>query len=358
MVITKRKEIIAYMLILFSAVFALVLESWTSKGPLKSLELRWKISLDNQVEKCKADEGIVYFQGYDSNIYAVNAKTGDDVWMKQSERCVDARYGLLYCWGAQGVFRAYAKRDGKEVWKCEIKGDYYSPVICKGIVYFTSDCNKPFALNAMTGEEISLSAELSGEYLIIADDNMYFFHYRYDRYIQAIDENTFAEKWRYYMNSSLTSFEAVSWGKAFFSDGGSFYAIDAETGNQIWEVKMKSGEVTGTAVGENAVYCGNSNGTVYAFDIYTGREKWKSEVKGYARFCRPVFYEGYVYYATNMGILYAIDAQTGAKSAIFKIAKGEIAPLEISDGFIYFGGYSQMQRVGDYGEVYGVEIVR
>lgn len=358
MIITKRKKIVVSAIVLLSAVIAIALNLSTPKGGLKALELRWKISMDDEVIICKADEGIVYFSCYmngKAGVCAVNDKTGNDVWMKQGRSLVDAKYGLVYCGDLEGGFYAYDGKTGKDVWKHDIKGFNYWPLLFEYTVYFTDTQNNPVVLNAMTGEEISLSAELPKGRFVTAEGNMYFSN---SDYVLAIDKETFTEKWCYRKESLSSTFEAVLEEKAFFSEGGTLHAIDAGTGRQVWKAEMKNGQISGTTTGQNMVYCGNSDETVYAFDIDTGREKWRTKVKGCAWLCRTIYYEGYIYYATNKGILYVIDAKTGEKSAMFKMEKGEMNSLEISDGFIYFGKYSQKQRVGDYGEVYGVEIVR
>ena len=160
-----------------------------------------------------------------------------------------------------------------------------------------------------------------------------------------------------------------SGGIVFFSDGSCIYAVDAKIGAEIWNAKntcpdidVGNGLVYGMdsepAVSGGLVYCGYSGGVIRAFNAYTGKKEWEFCTNEKETFCRPVVYEGYVYCGTDKGGLYAIDARTGREKAMLKIKGEGIISLVIADGFIYFAGWRNKKRVGDYYRVFGVEIVR
>ena len=108
------------------------------------------------------------------------------------------------------------------------------------------------------------------------------------------------------------------------------YALDAKTGEQIWEYKHKMGPITtyccgsnnrGVAVYGDKVYFATLDAQLVALDAKTGTVKWSKEVadpeKGYSETMAPTAVKGMILLGTNggeygiRGFVKAFDAETG-----------------------------------------------
>ena len=108
------------------------------------------------------------------------------------------------------------------------------------------------------------------------------------------------------------------------------YALDAKTGQQIWEYKHKMGPITtyccgpnnrGVAVYKDKVYVATLDSKLVALDGKTGAMKWSKEIadpeKGYSETMAPTAVKGMILIGTNggeygiRGFVKAFDAETG-----------------------------------------------
>ena len=108
------------------------------------------------------------------------------------------------------------------------------------------------------------------------------------------------------------------------------YAVDAKTGNQIWEYKQKLGPIStfccgpnnrGAAVYDNMVYITTLDAKLVALDAKTGKPVWTTDIadpeKGYSETMAPTAVDGKILIGTNggeygiRGFVRAYDAKTG-----------------------------------------------
>ena len=108
------------------------------------------------------------------------------------------------------------------------------------------------------------------------------------------------------------------------------YALDAKTGQQIWEYKHKMGPITtyccgpnnrGVAVLNDKVYVATLDSKLVALDGKTGAVKWSKEIadpeKGYSETMAPTAIKGMILVGTNggeygiRGFVKAFDAESG-----------------------------------------------
>ncbi len=140
------------------------------------------------------------------------------------------------------------------------------------------------------------------------------------------------------------------------------YAVDAETGHQIWK-RATGGPVPATpAVADGIVYVGSYDGKFYAFDARTGGLKWKFKTEGERRFeakgihgfqpktqtiadpfdvflSSPIVVQGAVYFGSGDGNLYAVDAATGERRWKFKTGDVVHSSPAFADGVLFFGSW-------------------
>jgi outer membrane protein assembly factor BamB len=112
------------------------------------------------------EAGMVFFGSGDHNVYALDARTGKQVWKFQAGDVVHSSpavvNGMLYigCW--DGVFYALEERTGELAWKFAtgvdsthfMQGIPGSAAVSNGVVVFGSRDNFIYALNARSGELI------------------------------------------------------------------------------------------------------------------------------------------------------------------------------------------------------------
>ena len=106
--------------------------------------------------------------------------------------------------------------------------------------------------------------------------------------------------------------------------GGHLYAVQAETGDAEWDVKVEGGIwsspllVHDESSGFQALFVGTLNGYFYALDPQDGTELWRQELPGEIR-GTPAYVAGsessagQVYVGCGDGRLYAFDAETGSE---------------------------------------------
>ena len=166
-------------------------------------------------------DGTVYYQDMQSNVFALDAATGKEIWRR------DYNVGNN---GPDGVAVAY------------------------GMVFAaTGDTSTAFALDAKTGKEI-WSAKLSNSDFECIDmvpavyDNIV--------YISTNPNNTTNGNYR---------------GGA----RGILHALDAATSDIVWDNKVNAFVVAGATVVNDVVLSGSLDGFLRAYDLKTGKEVWK-----------------------------------------------------------------------------------
>ena len=118
--------------------------------------------------------------------------------------------------------------------------------------------------------------------------------------------------------------------------GGYFYALDANTGTEIWSKKYDTDVWASPAVADGRVFAGVMGGTLYALKISNGEKIWEYTTGG-ALFNGPKVVGGVVYQASTDGIIYALDAVSGAKIWSFTTAGQLRSSPAVVGGVVYIG---------------------
>lgn len=229
-----------------------------------------------------------------------------------------------------GLLPAGAQESGPEIaWTFQTEGEVWSsPTVVDGVVYFGSDDSKLYALDAVSGEkqwEFS-AGDMIRSHPAIVDGVVYFSSD--DGYLYAVDAESGAEVWKAdigvefvgklrernllrsqwdYLQSSPTVADGVVYVGSIYLR---LYAIDANSGQQLWEAKMGSPVRSSPAVASGLVVVGSGDGKVYAFDTATGAEKW-AFTTGAEVIPSPTIVDGVVYIGSRSTFLYALDLESG-----------------------------------------------
>ena len=269
----------------------------------------------------------VYFGSVDHNLYALDASTGILRWSYETDRPLwigpVVAGGLAY--QAPGDRHLYAldAATGKLRWRYTTEADRWSrPVVAEGILY------------------ASASTDFSDDYQQGSDIE----RLRHYGYVTALDAHTGRLLWKYRTDGDPST-PVVAAGMVYVSAGdersyllgdppesgnpsmrGHVYALDAATGNLIWQRRAVS-EISpgpaGLTVAEGAVYVESSNqfrynspssppeppihGQVTAFDALTGETRWLFETDD--QFANPpTVANGVAYLVSLNGQVHAVRA--------------------------------------------------
>jgi outer membrane protein assembly factor BamB len=184
--------------------------------------------------------GIIYGVGaYGGKVYAINAKNGDEIWRSPPFRgtlsCIKVQAGVVYLGMDTGI---YAIRAGREIWHAPYKAWWgHGPRVVGKLVY-NADSSRLRAFRATDGAEV----------------------------------------WSF--PGYMTAFSAYSDVVYFAASGKAVYALSADHGRKLWELKAKG---TGTDVipytlrHEDIAYVVDKF-AVHALHAKTGREMWRYSV--------------------------------------------------------------------------------
>ena len=117
------------------------------------------------------------------------------------------------------------------------------------------------------------------------------------------------------------------------SHDGILYALDAESGEELW--RIAAGGQGAPAVAEGVVYASGADGNLYAVDAETGEEVWAAEVP--TGFSSPVVADEAVYVGGSDGVLYAVEVASGDELWTFEVEDSIASSPTVVDGLVYFG---------------------
>ena len=93
-------------------------------------------------------------------------------------------------------------------------------------------------------------------------------------------------------------------------DEGNLYAIDCESGEDIWIFKAEGRFYNGPSIKDKSLYFGVHGGLIYSLDSKTGKENWRIKTGGSVCF-PPIFNNGLGYAQSHDKNLYIFDLQDG-----------------------------------------------
>lgn len=165
-------------------------------------------------------------------------------------------------------------------WQKQLGGSAGIPVVANGIVYINrNDVGQLFAFDAQSGSQL----------------------------------------WVYQTTKQYVSVAAVENGRVFVSEGqnpptgqGNALALDALTGQIIWQKPLDSGMIGMTPTVINGVLYIGQGADLTTFDTATGTRLWKTTLPNGGLTYPPTVWNGQVFVNSYVGLLYVLDATTGA----------------------------------------------
>ena len=162
-----------------------------------------------------------------------------------------------------GEFRAVKATTGKTIWKRRLSGKHQGHAVVGGVCYVSS-IGQLFAFDAATGHSLwskppPASKKLGGLFLA---DNLLFVGSSSPSTLHAVEPTTGKFKW----SIPGGGFAALD-GVLYKTAGKRLQALDARTGNPLWETTVNAGNLGAPAVSDGMLYAFATTGKLYAFDV-------------------------------------------------------------------------------------------
>ena len=213
---------------------------------------------------------------------------------------------------------------GEPIWSFETASHVEStPFISQGKLYFTAGADGIYCIDALEGQQIwhypAVHADMSP---VVHKDKVYFGTGYGDYKIYAVDAQTGAEVWSKQMPYPVWGSPSAEENIVFFGLGrgnfsesapipaGKVIALDAETGDIVWEHEAEDAVLTAIAVQNGYVTFGSRDGYVYSLQSTDGKLNWKTDLGGPV-VSSPAVTMDTVYAATKNGYIYALSSGNG-----------------------------------------------
>lgn len=116
-------------------------------------------------------------------------------------------------------------------------------------------------------------------------------------------------KWKAKLDGPVKGSPVMAGGIVYVgSEGNHYYAIDAETGQEVWRLPIEGGSRSSACICNGNVYFGGNDGNLYAVDAKNGEVIWKRTGKG-----KLTSSPGVAYGVVFMEGTWGFDVKTGKK---------------------------------------------
>lgn len=221
------------------------------------------------------------YVAFNFHVYAVQADNGTEVWRFPVER--DSKFsvfsapqlsadGQLLFGAYNHVFYSIDPENGTANWTFAGASNRYigSPVAYAANVYAPNSDHKVYALNADGELQWTFSSD-QPQWSQPASDGSAL-------YLSSLDHH--------------------------------LYALDAESGGELWNIDLGGTLVSNPVLNEGSIYIGTLNSEVIALNAASGNVSWRFTSEGWV-WGTPTFQDGQIYVGDLDGFLYALDAASG-----------------------------------------------
>lgn len=277
-------------------------------------------------------DGLVYFGGLDSAVYAVQLQSGKLRWRFQTRGEIRStplvHEGRVYVNGGDGLLHALDAASGEPRWEFATEGDtkhdfadYYqsSPVESNGTLFFGSGDRHVYAVSADSGKLVWKFQTGDVVHATPAVDSGRVFVGSFDGYFYALNARTGELVWKFksvgqfyfptgeFQGSPSVHGDLVFVGARDFN----FYALDREKGYCHWNKRFTRGWALPHVLLDTTLYIGTSDDRLLlAVRPTSGREYWKTGLP-FNIFGRVGAQDSVGYVGTLQGKLYGVNLNTG-----------------------------------------------
>jgi len=310
-------------------------------GPEEELSIDWTYSVDDTVSGTPVIvNDRIFFGSYDGHVYCLDSLSGDLNWSLEVGGWLQGtptiENGVLYIAAndhPNDEHRLYAIdiAEGAVQWQCDVDAGFgLSPAVTNEYVCVTAWDDSLYSIAADDGTVISTiktsgcsespPAIIDGTAFVGSQDC-----------VQAIDIERGAELWRT-DTKDVSAAPTVDDGTLYVNTlFGDVLAMDADTGEMLWQQKTEGDTHMSLGVDNETVYVGCSRGFVYAFEKRTGESRWMFDTEDHDYInSSPVITPELLYTTSEAGYLLVINKQAGKE--VFRL------PVEKNEHKIEYGG--------------------
>ena len=340
---------------------------------LESGKLNWIAETGGAIN-CKAQyvNGNVIVGNQKGKVISFDAESGKKIWSTAlpveerafqnfSRAIVDK--DMVYIGSADRHLYALDLRSGDIKWKLELD-DWIraSPLVVDGKLIVATAGGYVYAIqtgNEKPGILWKNKASLHGIYADLRQYQKKIYVSSSDFYLINIEPSNGQIIWKTSVFESITDntgervladlvgggpdYQAgttIANGVAYFGSPRFVYAVDVETGNELWKFETR-GQICGApAVANGKVFFGQQGGThfFYCVDSKTGALKWKKPLKWV--WASPNTKDGKIYIATVAGTFFCCDQDTGRIEWQFESKQGAYPAPSLKGDTVYFGSWN------------------
>ncbi len=285
-------------------------------------QTKWSVKLDGNIISSPVVVNNVVYVGSDNNyIYALNASTGSTIWRFDAgvgnetvvTRSVAVANGIVYGSSSDLTDHSYLfainASTGQQVWRVKVYDQLFTDVqAVNGVIYFASSAitkeggprttdSYVYAYDASTGKRLWISGKIGNMILsapAIANGVVYVGSE--DSYVYALNASTGARLWRHQFGGPIYASPVVVNGTVYAgiasnpstaaptttsdatTTSGSIAALNASTGNLIWQQPVNNYTGTSLAYANSLIYFGTNANAVYALNAATGQQAWSFQM--------------------------------------------------------------------------------
>lgn len=233
------------------------------------------------------ENDVAYGGAQGTSVFALDTETGRELWRNDLvggylSPMIDE--GLTIISSSTGDLIALDAATGAEQWRFETGSRALPSVVSDETVYFGAENGAFYALDTTTGAEkwkfqsghtnhpfdIRILVENTTAYVTGGASVMY-----------ALDTETGDQKWRFGTESYWLNNPVLEGGVLYFTSTEGIHALDPETGTQRWIVPMDAQRSSGPILDNGVMYVGIGDGPAYAIDAATGEVIWQIFPGGY-----------------------------------------------------------------------------
>lgn len=272
-----------------------------------------------------ASDDTVYLAA-NEQVFALDVESGDELWAfpHQSDREIGPFYAtplvgkeaVVVGGFGDGKLYALSQSGGAQDWAVETDASIVEGAVStNGKVVVGNNNGQVYLIDTETQQEqillqakkpiwaVPLVDEVNGRIYIAAMDHR----------LYAVDLESGEQLWSFKAGGALVGTPALDDGVLYLGAlDSNLYAIDAETGQKLWRFKADGWVWGGPLVDEGTVYFGDMSGQFYALDVVSQEERWTFEAEGGVR-VTPLLVDGVLYFGTRKGKVYAVRAANGTQ---------------------------------------------
>ena len=169
-----------------------------------------------------------------------------------------------------------------------------------------------------------------------------------DRNLYALDQETGSQLWSHRVGGEIAGSILVVGDTAYAASlDHKLYAIDTESRETRWSFETGNRLWSGPTATDMLAYVGSEDGSVYAIDVATGDLAWKYGTEGPVN-GQTVLHEGALLFTSYDDHLYSLDAASGELIWRSGLASGSLTRPVVGNGAVYIGAFD--------GRVYAFEV--